>query len=125
MRTRKIKIEGIGEAVDNCLAESCSLHVVIGPAVFHPEGKAKGMYFIIATADHAGQFRCDQICAPEEDIDELRMSFTLEMARRPPLVIHEMDDELAMARFCEVLWHGERITTMRKAIEAERIARTP
>jgi hypothetical protein len=39
---------------------------------------------------------------------------------RRPLVIHSMDDELQMAKWCEMLWPGERITKLRKGIEAER-----
>jgi hypothetical protein len=31
-----------------------------------------------------------------------------------------MEDELDMARLCEAIWPGERITNLRKEIEAER-----
>jgi len=35
-------------------------------------------------------------------------------------VIHDCDDELQMARLCEILWPCERITDLRKAVERER-----
>jgi hypothetical protein len=39
--------------------------------------------------------------------------------RKPPLVIIDIDDELKMARLCEALWPGERVTRLRKGVEAE------
>ena len=39
-----------------------------------------------------------------------------------PILIHDTDDELYMAKFCEMLWPGDRITQVRKAVEAERAA---
>lgn len=33
-----------------------------------------------------------------------------------------MDDELDMARWCEAMWPGEKITRIRKQLEQERSA---
>jgi hypothetical protein len=40
-----------------------------------------------------------------------------------PVVIHDFDDELAMVRFCEILWPGKRVAKIRAEIEAERKSR--
>jgi hypothetical protein len=42
------------------------------------------------------------------------------LAGRKPRVIFDLGDELEMAQMCETLWPGQRITKLRKAVEAER-----
>lgn len=53
------------------------------------------------------------------EVDELRASVMLALVQRRPLVIHDMDDEIAMVRLCEMLWPGKRISKLRAAVEAE------
>jgi len=53
--------------------------------------------------------------------DECRDLMITELVlRRPPLMIHSFDDELAMIRLCEAVFPCERTHSMRAAIELER-----
>jgi hypothetical protein len=116
-------ISTVREVVDVALRDSNSRHVVVGPLVWPPaQGSgAERWYFTVATSDAEQGFRCDQVLVPKAEREEMRRSVLVElMRRRPPaLVIHDMDDELAMARMCETLWPGERITALRRAVEVE------
>jgi hypothetical protein len=101
------------------------LHVVVGPLCWQPSDgtNAKMWYFIVATADKQRRFHCDQLIGPDEieAAKLIRTAVMLALSRPPsPLVIHDMDDELQMARLCEVLWPGKRISKLRASVEAER-----
>jgi hypothetical protein len=111
----------VRDVVDVALDGSNSIHVVIGPLTWQPSDGvvAKRWYFVVATSGTEG-FRCDMTTVEAEHRVEMRMQVMAEFVRRRPLVIHDVDDELEMARLCEMLWPGPRITAIRKAIEEER-----
>ena len=44
----------------------------------------------------------------------------IEFAGRGPMVLHEFDDELRFAEFCEAMWPCERTTRIRAGVEPER-----
>jgi len=96
------------------------------PLVWKPsDGKtSKVWYFAVATSEKRRGFRCDRITIGDGiKPDDARQSFLLALTRRKDrksLVAHDTDDELYMAKLCEALWPGERITRLRKQIEAER-----
>jgi hypothetical protein len=118
-------IDTMQQAADHVLRGSNDINVVVGPLVWKPsDGKAsKAWYFTVATSEKRRGFRCDQITIGDGiQRDEARQSFLLALTRRKALVAHDTDDELYMAKLCEALWPGERITRLRKHIEAERIA---
>jgi hypothetical protein len=98
--------------------------VVIGPLVWQPSDgtSAKRWYFVVATAGKDHHFRCDEIVVPDNGVEgnSMRRAVIGALTRHRPIVIHEMDDELHMARLCEVLWPGERISKIRAMLEAER-----
>jgi hypothetical protein len=96
------------EMVEHLLHDAGDIHVVVTPVVWHPTDGS--------TAGPDKAWRADRIMGGEEDRNILLMA----LASRRPLVIHDMDDELQAAKFCEVLWPGERITNVRKGIEIER-----
>ena len=107
-------------------------HVVIGPPCWQPSDGAscKRWYFIISTCDQRKQFRSDMIMIDPTEWGEgqsgceaARGSLILAPTSRPPLVIHDMGDEVATVRLCKVLWPGKRITKLRKIIEADYHAR--
>jgi hypothetical protein len=110
------------QIVDHVLADMGDLSVVVGPLTWQPSDgtSAKRWYFTIATSDKNQEFRCDQIVVEEDSAEVDRLAVLLELVRRWPLVVHDTDDELHMARLCETLWPGERITKLRQAVEAER-----
>jgi hypothetical protein len=113
--------------VDQILVGSTDINVFIGPICWQPtDGKAsRRWYFTVATSGEEG-FRCDEIRLEGMERSEheaMRQGFILGLVQRPPLVIHNMDDELDMARWCEALWPGAKIKGIRESIEAERGAR--
>jgi hypothetical protein len=73
--------------------------------------------------DADGTFRVDQIQAPDRDeAERLRAAVIAVLVQQPPIVVHDCDDELEMARWCEALWPSEKTTTIRQRIELERAA---
>ncbi len=111
------------KAVDYILRDTNDINVVVGPTCWRPSDgmAARVWYFVVSTSECGRGWRCDQlVIPPSSDKVAFRAEFLLELVRRKPLVIHDTDDELYAARLCETLWPGERITRIRKTIEAER-----
>jgi hypothetical protein len=62
-----------------------------------------------------------QLGSQERDLAErLRASLIVALIQGRPLVIHDTDDELEMARWCEAIWPSEKTRRVRAGIEAER-----
>jgi hypothetical protein len=103
----------------NLLADSIDQVVVVGPLVHRPD--VDGWYFTIATAGSEG-FRHDCIytAVKKYEVAEARRAAIVSELTKPGVDIRTSNDELEMARTCETLWPGERITNLRKAVEAER-----
>jgi len=117
-----IRAEGSSfkQFVDLCLAGKNDIHVVVGPLCWHPnDSGGKDWYVTVATSGAEHGFRHDQIVVPDGD-PSYSGALLLELYQRRPLVIHDCDDELQMARLCEILWPCKRITDLRKAVERER-----
>jgi hypothetical protein len=108
--------------VDRILAGKNSLHVVVGPLVWQQseQGK-KEWYFMIATSEEGCGFRCDQIVLGGHR--EVYVSLIAELHKRRPIVVHVVLDEVEMARLCEILWPGERISQLCAEVEADYYAR--
>jgi hypothetical protein len=95
--------------------------IILGPVVREPLGEP-GWYFVVASADQKDA-RFDKLAAPyQKTCTAFRNGLVMGLAQRPPLVIHDMDDELATARLCEILWPSPKVTKIRADIEAERAA---
>jgi hypothetical protein len=118
----------IDRIVKHVLKGSDSDHVVIGPLVHPPlnDNRTSGHdYLTIATSEPGRGFRLDSIVAGRgggEGVSgkPLRIQLIAAFRANRKLVIHDVGDELDMARLCERLWPGERITRLRKEVEAER-----
>ena len=97
---------------------------MVGPLCWQPSDgtDARRWYFLIATSEARRGFRVDQVTVGAETREADRQRIVVEFMRRRPLVLHIFDDELDMARWCEAMWPGERITRIRKDIERERDA---
>lgn len=106
--------------VDYLLRDSDDQTVVVGPVVWQPSDglSSRRWYFTVATSEAGRGFRCDSIAGGEAE----RGCILAELARRGPLIVHLVDDELAMARLCAALWPGPRIAALVRQIEAERAA---
>jgi hypothetical protein len=125
--------------------------VVIGPVVWQPKGDgvfelrreppptpwpgitnylevapARRWYFAAAAGGHGqSKWVVDQLVGETEAVTiEMRTQLQLELTRhRVPVVVHVFDNELAMARCCEVVWPSAKATQIRQGIEAEDRAR--
>jgi hypothetical protein len=103
--------------VEQILGGMTDRHVVVGPLLWQPsDGTAsKRWYFIVGTGDASGA-RFDEVMVTE---DGLRYAFIAALIGHRPIVIHDVGCELEMARLCEILWPGERVSRLRRAVEAE------
>jgi hypothetical protein len=110
------------EAVDFVLRGTDDTNVVVSPVVWRPSTKSgREWYFVVAASEPGRGFRCDMFLGPnKETATSSRSALFAAFLEKGPLVVHDMDDELAWARLCETLWPGERITGIRKQIEADR-----
>ncbi|MGB7045599.1 MAG: hypothetical protein WBD65_12045, partial [Methylocella sp.] len=111
--------------VAHVLEGSNDNQVVIGPLLRPPIGQSGPDYFLIASSEAVRGFRCDQITIGDglgdgvEHRNGVLAAFVQHGIGRG-FVVHDTDDELYMVKLCETLWPGERITRIRKGIEAER-----
>jgi hypothetical protein len=99
--------------------------VTIGPLVWgiEPGHDTKHWYFIVGSADARGNFRTDQLKIEKDDkalAEETRAALMLVFIERRPVVMHDFDDELAMARYCEALWPCDKTHRLRASVEQER-----
>jgi hypothetical protein len=79
--------------------------------------------FLVATADAEGTFRIDQLKVAQGNrqlAEEVRAALMSEFIQRRPVVLHNFDDELRLARFCETIWLCDKTRRIRAALEQER-----
>jgi hypothetical protein len=115
------------QIAEHVLRNVNSPHIVIGPTTWQPsDGTAGKRWYVTIAASEAGRgFRCDQVILSPDSPEEDRAGIMAAFVARRPIVIHDVDDELYMARLCETLWPGPEITKLRQAVEAERAASCP
>lgn len=114
----------IRQAADGVLSDAGSCpHVVIGPVVWEPIAAGRQWYFVIASGSPDG-FRVDRLAADDKPLAErARAALLIEMMQRRPVVVHDMADELDMARWCAAIWPGQKTAAILASIEGERGAR--
>jgi hypothetical protein len=128
-KTPRNKLPGndIPSFIDYVLDGITDRNLVLGPLVWQPSdgAVAKRWYFRISGCGPKG-WRTDCVVCDGNDRDALRAEVLMHVAMvGRPVVIHDCDDELYEIKRCETLWPGERVTRIRKAIEAERAAASP
>jgi hypothetical protein len=94
-------------------------HVVMGPLVWRPSGGTadRVLYFVLVLfyADKGLRIiRFDVECESERTL----LLHTLQ--QQPPVIVHDMGDELEMVRLCEVIWPCARTSRIRANVEAEK-----
>ncbi len=103
-------------------------HVIVGPVVWRPnEAGRRQWYFVLASGD-PGFFSVMVGFGDDAELaDQCRASALVAFLMRKPIVVHDMDDELAMARLCEAIWPCAKTRKVRAGIQAEReqLAMTP
>jgi hypothetical protein len=101
------------------VSKSADKVLALGPLVRQPVngGSAKRWYFVAGSADEASEFHVGQIIVNGDDD---RFALLAELVAYRPLVVHDFDDELVMARFCEAIWPCPKASRIRKKLERER-----
>ena len=100
--------------------------LALGPIVWtiEPGHDTRQWYFVVASLDAEGEIRLDQFRIGADDLslaEKCRAMLMLELIqRRPPCVLSDFDDELAMACWCEALCPCEKTRRIRENCEAER-----
>jgi hypothetical protein len=115
---------GVTKICDFIVSNAADRTLAIGPLVWQPsDGTSnKVHYFIVGSADTEKQFHCERIiCESEAD----RFAIYVELINHKPLVVHDFDDELEMAKWCEAIWPCDKSHRIRKALEQERKGRHP
>ena len=103
------------ELIGYILAGTDDYKVVVGPL----SQRDGAHYFIVAASERGCGFRCDQINVNGDSGNKDRTAFIADLGKIKGFVIHNLDCELRMAKLCEALWPGPRISDLRKAVEAE------
>ncbi len=95
--------------------------LILGPVVWEENQGKRDWYFLLASSDCAGFFSL-KVCvgADAELADQCRALAFGSFLMRKPIVVHAMDNELAMARLCEAIWPCDKTREVRAGIEAER-----
>ena len=110
--------------VAHLLAGAIGLHVVIGPTLWRPSPDDPGdkLWYFNAAVCGADGFRCDRLETDDRDLaEEARALVMLALIDHQPRVVHDMGDELEMAKLCAVLWPSERTRALRAAVEREQL----
>jgi hypothetical protein len=114
--------ESYDEIADYILSKAADVHVMIGPLIelMYDGTKPAIPYVAVCTGDADGQMHVDQIMCHDE-----AGKFGLKLAiiqRRRPVVIHDMDDELYMAKMAAALWPCAKARRILAGTEKERAA---
>ena len=117
--------EAIKTFADHVLRDTGAARTIaISPLVWTIDNgcDTRNWYFLVASAGSDGKFRIDNFhCRNDRNLAERsRIALMVEFVSRRPIVIHEFDDELRFAKFCEVAWPCERTTRIRIDVERER-----
>jgi hypothetical protein len=105
------------QSADHVLAGNAE-HILLGPIVLDDSDLP---YFVVGSATASGEFRVDQFKASERDLAEMwRANLFLALVTRRPIVIHDFDDELEMARWAAAICPSARTARILAAIRRER-----
>ena len=113
--------KNLSSICDALISQAADHQLAAGPLRYQPSDgtKSKLWYFVVGCCDESEQFHSDLIYVEDE---AERTAILNLLMRRPPLVLHTFDDEIDFAKWCEMLWPGERVTRLRKAVEKELVA---
>ena len=104
----------------NVLAAAKDHNVVVGPAIWHPDG---GSYFVVARGKRGQSFQVDQVKgAAGADLCQIREALIAALMMRPPVRVFDINDESATISRCEELWPCEQVAAVRRQFELEKAA---
>jgi hypothetical protein len=119
--------EAIDLMVEHLLADVAGAvpHLMLGPVVWQiPAGSDRQQWYFVVGSGGRDGFWCDQLGGTgKADTAKIREAVRLRLLQSPPIVVHDFDDELEMAKWCEAIWPCAMTTEIRTTIEAERRCR--
>jgi hypothetical protein len=126
-----LRVTTMEAVADYALRDAGEPCIVVSPCCYRPSDgiAAKYWYFCISTCGPDKQFRTDMVTVDpswgegRKAAETARARFLQSLMTRKPLVVHDAGDEVTVARLCESLWPGERITKLRQSVETEYRAR--
>jgi hypothetical protein len=112
--------QSVDEIANYILSKAADAQILIGPLIAKmlDDSEPAIPYVVVCSGDEDKQMHCDQIMCHDE-IGRRGLILAL-VARRRPIVIHDMDDELAMVKLAEVIWPCDKARRIIAATEAER-----
>jgi hypothetical protein len=116
--------------------------IVVGPMRWQPRDDGGKRWYFVTSYKRRGKFYSMVTDTPDyeppvtlDDVPEMvrraadgsflinpvsaREKFRTQLTTLRSFIVHDMDDEVAMARLCESLWPTERTKRLRAAVEAE------
>lgn len=93
-------------------------NIVVGPPLWRPR---EGEYFVVACSKD--DFHTDVVRAERGarlGIERIRDGFLADLARRPGLIVHALDDEAKTIEACAAFWPCEAVGRIRTQFETER-----
>ena len=107
----------LAKTADQILAGDVE-HVLLGPIVRDDDNAS---YFVVGTTTEDGEFHVDQLKAHKQDLArQWRDGIRMALIQRRPIVIHEFDDELEMAKWAAAICPGEKTARILEGIRRER-----
>ena len=93
---------------------------MVGPIVWEPDNDGgQRWYFVLASGAREGA-RLDCIKSPKMAlVEKFRAALYGALIAERPIVVHDFDDELEMARWVEATWPSPKTRKIRADMEAE------
>jgi hypothetical protein len=108
----------VDEVAACIMAKSADQQIIVGPLItIMTDSSAPPIpYVMVCTGDADEQMHCDQIICHDE---AGRSALMLALCNHRPVIIHNMDDELDMVKWCDTLWPGDKTRRLISAVETE------
>lgn len=95
-------------------------HVLLGPVVWDPD-RPGWSYFTIGIPER-DRWRFERIDGEDQtELEAFRAALVRALIEHRPIVIHDLDDELRMARLCDAILPTEHTAALCREIAAERV----
>lgn len=103
------------EAVQRLMAISIDKTFVIGPQCWREAQGRKINYFMLGLGDLSNQFYLIELSV---DGEVERQEFIRALAEQRGAMMIDTDAEMRFIQWCESLWPGEKVSALRKKMEA-------
>lgn len=94
--------------------------VLLGPVVWDPDRNSRRSYFIIGVPERK-RWHFERIGGEgHAELEAFRTALLMALARHRPIVLHDLDDELRLARLADAILPTEQTAALCREIAAER-----